>query len=270
MSLSERDCRDLQEAVGLLENPSFLIELASKLGVPLEKLIGRLPGGASAMINRATHGALQKAMELAASSMKLSDGASDGTALHRRLVTATGAAGGFFGLVGLSVELPVTTTLMLRSIAEIARSQGEDLRDPEARLECVKVFAFGSPSTSDDAAESGYYAIRAGLAQGVERFLQKGGGRFVGDLLAKIAARFEGTVLERVAASGVPILGAAGGAAINRLFINHFQKMARGHFMIRRLERAHGPAVVREAYESLRTGGPCPPGPVIDVEATPV
>ncbi|HHQ48860.1 MAG TPA: EcsC family protein [Acidobacteria bacterium] len=268
MSLSERDCRDLWEAVELLENPSFLIELASKLGVPLEKLMNRLPGSASAMINRATHVALRRAMDLAAGSVSLSRPGADTTALHRRMVTVTGAAGGFFGLMGLSVELPVTTTLMLRSIAEIARSQGEDLTDPVARMECMKVFALGSPKASDDAAESGYYAIRAGLAQGVERFLQKGGGRFVGDLLAKIAARFEGTVLERVAASGVPILGAAGGAAINRLFINHFQKMARGHFTVRRLERAHGTGPVREAYDSLRTGGPCPPGPVIDV--TPV
>jgi len=217
------------------------------------------------MITRATNRALHKAMDLAVSSMKLTDGSSDATALHRRLVMATGAAGGFFGLAGLSVELPVTTTLMLRSIAEIARSEGEDLTNPEARLECVKVFAFGSPSTSDDAAESGYYAIRAGLAQGVERFLQKGGGRFVGELMAKIAARFEGTVLERVAASGVPVLGAAGGAAINRLFINHFQRMARGHFTVRRLERIHGVTPVHEAYVSLRTGGPCPPGPVIDI-----
>jgi len=265
MSLSERDCRDLREAAEVLENPSFLIELASRLGVPLEKLVGRLPGGASRMINRATHRALHSAMDLAVSSMRLTREDGDSAVLHRRLVTATGAAGGFFGLAGLAVELPVTTTLMLRSIAGIARAQGENLMDPAARLECVKVFALGSPSASDDAAESGYYAIRAGLSQGVERFLQKGGGRFVGDLLAKIAARFEGTVLERVVASGVPILGAAGGATVNRLFINHFQRMARGHFTVRRLERAHGPGAVREAYESLRTGGPCPPGPVIDI-----
>ncbi len=270
MSLSEGDCRDLAEAVELLENPSFLIELASRLGVPLERLVGRLPGGASRMINRATHRALERAMDLAVSSMKLTGGGGDTIALHRRLVTATGAAGGFFGFAGLAVELPVTTTLMLRSIADIAQAQGENLMDPEARLECVKVFAFGSPSASDDAAESGYYAIRAGLAQGVERFLQKGGGRFVGDLMAKIAARFEGTVLERVAASGVPVLGAAGGAAVNRMFINHFQRMAHGHFTVRRLERTHGATPVREAYDSLRTGGPCPPGPVIDVQATPV
>lgn len=265
MGLSERDCRDLRDATELLENPSFLIELASRLGVPLEKLVGRLPGGASRMINRATHMALHRAMDLAVSSMRLTREDGEAALLHRRLVTATGAAGGFFGLAGLAVELPVTTTLMLRSIADIARAQGENLVDPAVRLECVKVFALGSPSASDDAAESGYYAIRAGLSQGVESFLQKGGGRFVGDLLAKIAARFEGTVLERVAASGVPILGAAGGAAVNRLFINHFQRMARGHFTVRRLERTHGPGAVREAYESLRTGGPCPPGPVIDI-----
>lgn len=265
MTLSERDCLDLAEAVELLENPSFLIELASKLGVPLEKLIGRLPPGASGLVTRATHRALRRAMDLAVSSMQLTSDRGETTGLHRRLVTASGAAGGFFGLAGLTVELPVTTMLMLRSIADIARTEGEDLMDPEARMECMKVFAFGSPRADDDAAESGYYAIRAGLAQGVERLLQKGGGRFIGELMARIAARFEGTVLERVATSGVPILGAVGGAAVNRLFIRHFQRMARGHFTVRRLERSHGAEAVRDAYESLRTGGPCPPGPIIDI-----
>jgi hypothetical protein len=41
--------------------------------------------------------------------------------LYRELVAGTGAAGGAFGLSGLAFDLPVTTTLMLRSIAEIAR-----------------------------------------------------------------------------------------------------------------------------------------------------
>src|ERR1700746_681884 len=63
--------------------------------------------------------------------------------LHRALATASGAAGGTFGLAALPVELPVSTTIMLRSIADIARSEGEDLSDPEAALACVEVFALG-------------------------------------------------------------------------------------------------------------------------------
>jgi hypothetical protein len=38
---------------------------------------------------------------------------------------------------------------------------------------------------------------------------------------------------------------------INTLFIDHFQKRARGHFVVRRLEMVHGYEVVRKAYESL-------------------
>ena len=37
----------------------------------------------------------------------------------------------------------MSTIIMLRSIAEIARSEGEDLSDPETALSCVQVFALG-------------------------------------------------------------------------------------------------------------------------------
>ncbi len=53
---------------------------------------------------------------------------------------------------------------------------------------------------------------------------------------AQIAARFGIVVSEKVAAQAVPILGAVGGAAVNTVFMNHFQSTARAHFTIRRLE----------------------------------
>jgi hypothetical protein len=46
-------------------------------------------------------------------------------------------------LATLPIELPVSTIIMLRLIADIARSAGEDLSDPEAALSCVQVFALG-------------------------------------------------------------------------------------------------------------------------------
>jgi len=45
------------------------------------------------------------------------------------------------------VELPISTAMMLRSIADIAHSQGEDLEDMEARLSCLEVFALGGSWT---------------------------------------------------------------------------------------------------------------------------
>jgi hypothetical protein len=68
-------------------------------------------------------------------------------------------------------------------------------------------------------------------------------------LVALIAARFGIVVSEKAAAQAIPIIGAAGGAIINTVFIDHYQDMARGHFTVRRLERLHGVDAVRAAYE---------------------
>jgi hypothetical protein len=45
--------------------------------------------------------------------------------------------------LALPIEVPLTTTLMLQSIADIARHYGQDLRRPESRIACQEVFALG-------------------------------------------------------------------------------------------------------------------------------
>jgi hypothetical protein len=70
-------------------------------------------------------------------------------------------------------------------------------------------------------------------------------------LIGAIASRFGVVVSEQVAAKVVPVVGAASGAAINVLFMKHFQAMARGHFIVRRLEAKYGADMVREVYQSL-------------------
>lgn len=47
----------------------------------------------------------------------------------------------------------------------------------------------------------------------------------------------------------------ASAAAIDAAFMNYFQKIARGHFMLRRLERIYGAARVREAFARLEGTG---------------
>ena len=123
-----------------------------------------LPAAASRQIHRATGAALDRALSVALRTMDADpDPPSDW--LHRLAVGATGAGGGAFGLAGLAVELPVSTTIMLRAIADHARAQGEDLARPEPRLQCLSVFAYGSPRAADDAADAGYFAVRAALAR---------------------------------------------------------------------------------------------------------
>ena len=148
---------------------------------------------------------------------------------------------------------------MLRSIADIARSEGEVIDTPEAKFACLEVFALGGPGKGDDAAESGYYAVRAALAQSVTNaatFISKKGLTREGSpamvrLIVQIAERFSIQVSEKAAAQAVPAIGAAGGALINTLFIDHFQDMARGHFIVRRLERKYGKEIVEAAYKTV-------------------
>jgi len=69
--------------------------------------------------------------------------------------------------------------------------------------------------------------------------------------VASVAERFSVTLTEKFAAQSAPLLGGVGGATVNYIFISHFQDIARGHFIVKRLEAAHGVAAVREAYERL-------------------
>jgi len=71
-------------------------------------------------------------------------------------------------------------------------------------------------------------------------------------MISQIAARFGLVVSEKIAAQATPILGALGGAAVNAAFADHFQTLARGHFIVRRLERLHGANLVAFEYQRLR------------------
>jgi hypothetical protein len=263
--LSTTDLAALHDAHDRLESPGLARKLASLLGNPIEAALDRLPEGISKQIHRAAQGALDRALDAALKTISPERPVPHHSdRVHRILAGAAGALGGFFGLAGLAVELPISTTLMLRSIAEIARREGEDLTAVEARLACLEVFAFGGPARSPEtdeegAAETGYYAVRSLLAKALseaasviaERGIARESSSVVVRYVARIAARFSVTVSEKVAAEAMPVLGAASGAAINVLFTRHFQELARGHFAIRRLERHYGPEAVRSAYEAL-------------------
>src|SRR5271154_4747026 len=179
--------------------------------------------------------------------------------LHKALVAASGAVGGSFGLAALPIELPISTIIMLRSIGDVARSEGEDLTNPETALSCLQVFALGGLKGQADAAESGYFAVRGLLAKSVAeaaRFIAERGGVTEGApvlvrLIAQIASRFGVVVTQKLAAQAVPVIGALGGAAVNYAFIDHFQDVARAHFVVRRLERRYGKDVVRTAYDGF-------------------
>lgn len=225
------------------------------LGTPIEIALSLMPRSWYKRLHLVVEKAIAKSYDAALMSMR-----HEKRLPHEKFYMAigagSGAMAGAFGLLALPVELPVTTTVMLRSIAEIARSEGEDLESEEARAACLEVFALGGRTEMDDAADIGYYGLRTAVAIPVTTAtyhlnhygLGRQGSTALLDLIATIAPRFGVAVTQKSAAQIVPIVGAASGALINLLFIQHFQDMARYHFSVRRLERIYGVDIVEAAY----------------------
>ena len=254
------DHRALEEAVRALEHTNLATRLATLVGRQLGSLSRFLPMGVSGLVNRAAEKAIAGALSVALGSLqKQKKPMRNARLMHRAMAAASGAAGGLFGLSSLPVELPVSTIIILRAIADIARDEGEDLSDPAVGLACLEVFALGAHEEGDDFTDSGYFATRGLLAKTVseasryalQRGATDGAAPAMIRLVTQIGARFGLVVSEKLAAQAVPIVGAAGGAAVNYAFVEHFQSIAFGHFTVRRLERLYGTDVVQAEYKKL-------------------
>lgn len=259
MEITGKDLNDLQYAKSLIENPGLAAKLTHLIGTPIEKSFDLLPARWSNAVQEVTMAALNKALGFAVRTMGKKREPRASNRIHKMLVSATGGTGGALGLPGLAVELPVSTIIMLRSIADIARSEGERIDSPEAKLACLEVFALGGHTKGNDAAETGYFTVRAALAKSVSEAAKYIAQKQVLDrsapalvrFIAQVASRFHLTVSQKMAAQAVPIIGAASGVLINRIFLDHFQEIARAHFIVRRLERIYGRQEVRTAYKKL-------------------
>jgi hypothetical protein len=239
---------ELAAARRVLDESSLASRLAAMAGTPVEALRRRMPQFAQGMLDSAVKRALSTALSAATRSMpSLRPGRMAPDWLHRGLTMASGAAGGAFGLPGTLVELPVSTTLLLRQIAAEAAAAGEDPHDPLTGAECLKVFALSGNGPAGDATDTGYFATRLALAQ----FLPNMSAALLPGFVGAIAARFTGPLMLKLGAQAAPVFGAAAGAAVNLAFLEHFRTLARAHFTVRRLEREHGPVAVRLAYEAL-------------------
>ena len=259
MTFQHADLNDLKKAKMLLENPGIAAKIGNYLGIPIEKGFESLPANWNAKVVEVTQDALATAINAAVFTMKHASGKESSNTWHKIAVGTTGAIGGFFGLPALAVELPISTTIMLRSISDIARAEGENISDIEAKMACLEVFSLGGRCKGDDASESAYFAIRAFLAQSVskaaEHIAEKGlagkGAPALVQFILKISERFSVQVSQKIAVQAIPAIGAAGGALINTIFIDHFQDMAHGHFTVRRLERKYGKEMVETTYKTL-------------------
>jgi hypothetical protein len=263
----------LRQAAHYLEKPSYLMRIANLIGVPAERIVGNI---VPYKILQISNDVLRRVMEMAAGTVVSGNDrekpfeeayarSSWTDRLHMLATIATGATSGVFGLAGLAVELPLTTSIMFRSIASIADDFGEDITDPSVRLECLSVFCHGGPSRADDAMESSYLTTRSALARLIQEASQflasrsakevsaaisKGSCPVLIRYIAELAARFNLVVSQKFLAQAMPIISIATGAVINTAFTDHFNSVARFHFGIRKLERQYGAEVVQAVYRS--------------------
>jgi EcsC protein family len=272
--LSEQDLAVLSAAVSQLEHSGLARKLAAVVGMPVEKLLGWLPQPIQAQIVGVTEEALTKALNIAMRTLDNEGSKTPWNLAHKVAATFSGVTGGLFGAPALFLELPITTVIIFRSIADIARSKGENLANPAVRLACLEVFALGSggkgtdnevlqnvserAQAEEDYIRASYFVARAAMAQQVTAAAEiltkgtvSGSSSALTRLISRIASRFGVAVSEKAAAQAVPIVGAVGGGLINALFMDHFQNTAEAHFSVRKLESVYGTEAVRDEYERL-------------------
>lgn len=270
---NQQDYNDLAAAVELLESPSVIAKISNIIGYPIGGAAKILPASVSKKINGAVEAALHKSANAALWSLVNEPKKPASTKLHKLYAASSGALGGAFGFAALFIELPISTTIMMRSVADVARSEGFDLNDFSTKHACIEVFALGGTTKKDDAAETGYYASRGFVtesmrhlskelaeiaarqgAQAGRAFTPPQAGKWLAELIEKVATRFGIVITEKFAAQAVPVIGAATGATINTLFTDFYQDMARGHFTIKRLEVKYSHDEVKAEYKNILNG----------------
>ena len=274
ISISNQDVAAIQHAKVSMENIGWLMESLNKIGDTLETGIEKIPKKQQQWLQNAVENTLRVVVKSNLATMQ--KGAAfkkPSNKTYKALVTTSGATSGFFGsttglgTVVFASELTISTKFMMRSIIDIARSQGEDINSIDTQLACLQVFTLGGNSKHDDGLETSYYTTRIALSssvKGASNYIAQNGTTKIIESLLKtssnpimrligtVASRFSVQVSEKFIAQSIPVVGAIGGGSLNFLFLNHFQNVAKAHFTIRKLERKYSEDLVREAYLNIK------------------
>lgn len=198
------------------------VRMLNLLGGKAESLIDRLPATVREHLGDATQRALTLAMHTAQSTRTAVP--DQKSWVNTAATTAMGAAGGFGGLPTALVELPATTTVLLRAIQGVAAEHGFDPAAENVQFDCIRVFASAGPLAADDGADLGFVSLRLTLSGGAMH-----------KLIAAVAPKLATVLGQKLAAQTVPVLGAVAGATINFVYTSYYQQIAHVHFGLRRL-----------------------------------
>lgn len=254
MSLSTDHLTQLTGAKTLLENGGLPAKIGGLFGISVGNPNELLPADWSAHGAAIAHDTVMLAMRGMLMTLGIGD---DIFPPLPRFAAAMRAQDRVAGLPGLALELPVSTMLLCRSIADIAHANGEHADNLRTRLACLEPLALGDAHGVDGA---GYFAAREGLVAPTERAVEYLTNTFMVDdesseldgYVGVVAARFRRQIETHVAAEAALDIGAHYTSAVKLLLIDHFLDIARGHFVVRRLERLYGAQEVRTTYERIR------------------
>lgn len=199
-----------------------VMDVLNLVGGQAEGLLDRLPLSMRGRLNSVTEEALRRAAEMAHRSRDVV-GEQPGW-MTRALTASMGAVGGMGGLPTALAELPVTVTVLLRAIQDVAVENGFDPSEPSIRFDSIEVFGAAGPLERDDGANLGFVGTRMTVT-----------GPVLHALIARVAPRLAAVLGQKLAAQTIPILGAAAGAATNYAYTRYYQEMAQVHFGLRRL-----------------------------------
>lgn len=264
---NQQDYNDLKKAAELLTTPSITAQISNIVGSPLEHAIEKLPTKLRNSIQETVSSALHKSINGAVKTMD-NKPTKASTIKHKLMAAGSGALGGVFGAPALLVEIPISTTIIMRAVADIARSEGFDVNDIETKRICLEVFSLGGITKADDGTDTGYYFTRVALNEVMKSFnkelskivvkegIVKGFtpaqiGGFMTKLVETVATKFGIVITGKIASQIVPVIGAVTGATINSLFVDYYQNMALGHFTIKRLEKKYDFDHIRDEFEKL-------------------
>jgi hypothetical protein len=275
--MKPEEIKFIQDTVRFFEVPGTFTKVLSRLGSGVEGALAKLPEGVKASALKASRKAIETSLTLAVKSIaptaekpeifsivEASEKSRVSRNAHSAAAALSGGVGGVFGPLALAIELPVSTSLIMRSIASTARDYGFDLKDPAVLMECLFVFAIGGPSKTDDGMDSSYISSRLAMASLLRNAasamlgmpskqlllsVEQKSAPAVVRVVAAISEAFGVRVSQKFVAQLAPVIGVVGGAGINLAFANFFGQAAEFHFGIKRLEAIYGSDVVQAQYQ---------------------
>jgi len=235
MTAEERD--ELAAAVRVLTKGSGVLSRLREMTTGLTARIGtrglKMVPGLQETLSEVAEAALGRAFDIAILGLPAGTGRANGR-LGAMIVGVSGAIGGFTGLAGFVPDAFVTTLSIMRSVAQIAQAEGEDLSVPASRQACLRVFATSleAGASGEGSPDVSYFITRSALQ-----------GHSVVMLLSEVASRYGVTLSQKLTLQAVPLVGAASGVGLNLAYLAHYRAVACAIFVIRRLQRKYGPEV---------------------------